>query len=429
MTSRTSRNACSYKAAALVTFVAFISLAFVLPRRDATAAASRRMSEPQRRAGNVRRGSQGNSRTRRPPRPSSIFSHRVAEHQRQACDSCHKFPSPNWKEARQGDEAFPDITQHPKHASCLDCHRRQFFARERPSPRICSVCHAAATPRDQTRHPFPNPPAAFDASARGHAHVSDFRINFPHDKHLELFSQSRPPGGDAARIGFVRASFGRDEVFAGQESDPKSCATCHQTYQPQNDSDDEFVTAPPKDLAEGAFWLKKGTFKTVPRDHASCFTCHSVDGGIEPMPSNCAACHKLPPPGTDASLTRAHDDFNPTVAAAMGVRDKTMLESWSQRDAARFRHEWPPHDLACTSCHDAAAMNTLDEATKKVPVMSCGGGGTGCHVEPTDDGILNVVVARKKAEPTFVCTKCHVFNGRLPVPETHLRAVSPPQTK
>jgi hypothetical protein len=71
------------------------------------------------------------------------------------------------------------------------------------------------------------------------------------------------------------------------------------------------VTTPPTDLPEGAFWLKKGTFKTVPRDHALCFTCHSVDGGIEPMPSNCAACHKLPPPGLDASLTRAHDGFDP----------------------------------------------------------------------------------------------------------------------
>ena len=429
MTSRTSRNACRYQAAALVAFVAFASLAFVCPRRGATAAAAGGAPEPQRRSANVRRGSQGNRRARTPPRPPASFSHRVAEHQRQACDSCHKFPSPNWKEARKGDEAFPDVTQQPEHASCLDCHRRQFFARERPSPRICSVCHAAATPRDQTRHPFPNPPAAFDASAKGRAHFSDFRINFPHDKHLELFSQSRPRGGDEVRAGFVPASFRREDVSAGQESDPKSCATCHQTYQPQNDSDEEFVTTPPKDLPEGAFWLKKGTFKTVPRDHATCFTCHSVDGGISPAPSDCAACHRLPPPGLEASLTRAHNDFDPKLAAEMGVSDKMTLEYWSRRNAARFRHEWPPHDLACTTCHSATAMNTLDEATKKVPVISCGGGGTGCHIEPTGDGILNLVVARKKADPSFQCTKCHVINGLLPVPETHIRAILPPEAK
>src|SRR5215204_6300222 len=195
MTSKTNANACRYKAVALVTFVAVASLVFVFPRRDTAAA------EPQ------RRGSPRGRSVRAPRRGYSNFSHRVAEHQRQACDSCHKFPSPNWKEVRKGDEAFPDITQYPEHASCLACHRRQFFARERPHPRICSVCHAAATPRVQTRHPFPNPRAAFDASAKGRTHVSDFRINFPHDKHLELFSRNRPPGGDAAREGFVSASF------------------------------------------------------------------------------------------------------------------------------------------------------------------------------------------------------------------------------
>lgn len=422
MTSRTNRNACRYKAVALLTFVAVAALAFVFPRRDVTAAAPGTAMEPQRRA-----SPRGRS-ARAPRRDYSNFSHRVAGHQRQACDSCHKFPSPNWKEVRKEAEAFPDITQYPEHASCLDCHRRQFFARERPHPRICSVCHAAATPRDQTRHPFPNPFTLFDASPKGRTHVSDFRINFPHDKHLELFSQHRPPDKGGSRGGFVRASFRRVEASAKQESDPKSCATCHQTYQPQGDSDEESVTAPPQDLPEGAFWLKKGMFKTVPRDHSTCFTCHSVDGGIAPAPSDCAACHRFPPTGAGASLTAAHDDFDPKLAASMKIDDKLTLELWSRRGAARFRHEWAPHDLACTTCHDAAAMNTLDEATKKVPVMSCGGSGSGCHVEPTGEGILNEVVARKKTEPNFQCTKCHVNNGRLPVPESHVRAVSPPRT-
>jgi len=417
MTSKTNANACRYKAVALVTFVAVASLVFVFPRRDTAAAA-----EPQ------RRGSPRGRSVRAPRRGYSNFSHRVAGHQRRACDSCHKFPSPNWEEVRKSDEAFPDITQYPEHSSCLDCHRRQFFARERPHPRICSVCHAVATPRDQTRLPFPNPFAAFDASPKGRTHVSDFRINFPHDKHLELFSQSRPHGGDTSRGALVRASFRRRGLSANRESDPKSCATCHQTYQPQGDSDEEFVTRPPEGLPEGTFWLKKGTFKTVPRDHSTCFTCHSADGDIAPAPSDCAACHRLPPePG--ARLTQAQHDFDPKLAATMNVNDKLTLELWSRRDAARFRHEWPPHDLACTTCHDAAAMNTLDEATKKVPVMSCGGEGSGCHVEPTGDGILNIVVARKRAEPSFQCTKCHVNNGRLPVPETHVRAAAQPQTR
>lgn len=429
MTSRPSGNVSRCKAVALATFVAVASLAFASPRRDVTAKGSRAAPVQQRRARPTQRGSQSVVRTRTPRRDNLKFSHRVPEHQRQACDSCHKFPSPNWKDVRGRDEAFPDITQYPEHASCLNCHRRQFFASERPAPRICSVCHAVATPRDQTRHPFPNPSEAFDASAKGRTARSDFGINFPHDKHLDLFSEYRPANGEGTGLRFVRASFRRVGEFANQGSDPKSCATCHQTYQPQNDSDDEFVTKPPMDLPEEAFWLKKGTFKTLPRDHAACFTCHSDEGGINPPPSDCAACHKLLPPGLNTSLTKAHDDFDPKLAAAMGITDKTPLEMWSRRGAARFRHEWPPHDLACTTCHNAAAMNTLDEATKKVPVLSCGGGGTGCHVEPTGDGALNMAVARKKAEPNFQCAKCHVLNGRLPTPETHLQAVLLPEAK
>ncbi|HYJ46885.1 MAG TPA: cytochrome c3 family protein, partial [Pyrinomonadaceae bacterium] len=295
MTSRTTTNACRYKAVALVTFVAVASLAFIFPRPGATAAAVRDAAKPQRRAGTARRKSPPNRSAKTPRRRSLDFSHRVAAHQRQACDSCHKFPSSNWKEVRAEQEAFPDITQYPEHASCLNCHRQQFFAREFPRPSICSVCHVAVTPRDQTRYPFPNPRAAFDASAKGRASVSDFRINFPHDKHLELFSRSRPQDGDASPAGFMRVSFQPESVSANQESDPKSCATRHQTYQPQNESAEEFVTSPPKDLPEGAFWLKKGTFKTVPHDHAACFTCHSVEGGLSPAPSDCALCHRLSP--------------------------------------------------------------------------------------------------------------------------------------
>jgi hypothetical protein len=67
-------------------------------------------------------------------------------------------------------------------------------------------------------------------------------------------------------------------------------------------------------------------------------------------------------------------------------------------------------------------LNTLDEASKKVPILSCGGAGTGCHVgEP--DSILNVAVEKKKADPNFRCTKCHVIFGLDPLPASHLEAV------
>jgi len=156
------------------------------------------------------------------------FAHARREHQ-MACDKCHQLSTPGWKEARTGDAAFPDVTRQPEHASCLNCHRKQFFARERPQPRICSVCHVAVTPRDQARVPFPNPPEAFDRTERARDFVSDFRVGFPHDKHLEVVGALVAPGHTttAGGVRFVTASYRPAPRRAAEDSDPKSCMVCH----------------------------------------------------------------------------------------------------------------------------------------------------------------------------------------------------------
>ena len=351
------------------------------------------------------------------PRPAATparlrFSHGRREHQ-QACDKCHQFPSPDWKEARAGEAAFPDVTRQPEHASCLSCHRRQFFARERPAPRICSVCHVAATPRNLARLPFPNPPETFDRTERARDFSSDFRIGFPHDKHLELVGGLTAPGrGRASGVRFVTASF--RPAARPQESDPKSCAVCHQTHQPQGKSASEYATEPPKDLGE-RFWLKKGTFKTAP-NHAGCFTCHSQDSGLAPAPNDCAACHKLAP--------SQPPDFDSRLAASMNVADGTALRRWRTRySSGTFPHDGGGHaDLACTTCHDAAKMNTLDPKSTSVPLETC----AACHITATADegGALNVEADKRKADAAFQCTKCHVAYGRAPVPESHTKALA-----
>src|ERR1700716_1222847 len=77
----------------------------------------------------------------------SRFSHHThVVNEKLPCASCHKFPAKNWKDVRSGNEAFPDSTEYPQHQSCLNCHRTQFFSRERLVPRICSNCHVNATP-------------------------------------------------------------------------------------------------------------------------------------------------------------------------------------------------------------------------------------------------------------------------------------------
>jgi hypothetical protein len=399
------------RVAALIVVLAFAPLWL------ARTTTSRVGAEPQ------RRSRQSPRRAAAPRIDYTNFSHATAEHQK-ACDTCHKFPSKNWQNVRAKSDAFADVSEYPEHSSCLSCHRQQFFARERPVPKICAICHVNATPRNTLRWPFPSLGQRFDESPRGRLAVSDFAVSFPHSKHEGLFSRLRRRSTND--VSFVRASL----EPAWSQKDPAkanaACATCHQTQQPQGDSADEFVTKPPKSLPEDAFWLKKGTFKTSPRDHATCFTCHSTDSVVAPAPADCAACHKLLPAAARIQLARTHGDYDPKLAGEMGVSDRSTLLKWARRDAARFRHEWPPHDLACSTCHNVAAMNAADEKPRKVSILSCGGGDGGCHITSSaaEGGTLNLAIEKRRADPKFQCTSCHVRLGGAPAPVSHANAVA-----
>ena len=342
--------------------------------------------------------------------------------QKLACDSCHKLPSKNWKAVRVGDAAFPDITEFPEHDSCLNCHRQQFFARERPAPAICSNCHIAVTPRDTTRWLFPSLGDLSDPKLKRREFVSEFGVSFPHDKHIDVVGQFGVPGLGRDRDSFVNASFQEKK----KDGPPASCPVCHQTYKPQGNSSEEYVTKPPKNLGDN-FWLKKGSFKTIPNSHTICFSCHNADSGVPPEPKSCDVCHKLVTLGSNTAV-----DFDPKLPSVMGITDSTILRRWSHRvSAGAFRHEAGEHpDLSCLGCHNAASasFNTVDVKTLKVPVRSCGGA-EGCHITKTidDGGILNYEIDQRKKDPKFVCTKCHVTFGKEAIPENHVSAIPIPK--
>jgi hypothetical protein len=349
------------------------------------------------------------------------FSHQThAVAQKLACNSCHKVPSKNWKEVRKGDAAFPDVSDFPEHASCLNCHREQFFARERPAPAICSNCHIAISPRDTTRYAFPSLGDLTDPKLKRREFVSEFGVGFPHDKHIDVVGFNLP-GSRKDRGRFVNASLQERK----KDGPPKSCPVCHETYQPQGNSSAEYVTKPPKNIGD-AFWLKKGTFKTTPNSHTVCFTCHSADSGIAPAPTDCNICHKL------RSLPALKVDFDAKLANTIGITDATILGKWTRRiSAGAFRHEGGEHpDLNCMGCHNVPTMNTLDAKTLKVPVRSCGGP-DGCHITATTDdgGALNFEIDQKKKDPNSVCTKCHITFGKEGVPEDHSKAIPTPKPK
>jgi hypothetical protein len=346
---------------------------------------------------------------RKPPKPKpsqqrskySDFKHATKAH-RMDCGRCHNFPSENWKAVRETAAAFPDITDYPKHESCLKCHQQQFFKGSPPA--ICSICHTNPGPRDSARHPYPNPRETFDQSAKGRtAGPSDFVVEFPHDKHIEIVSSV------SSEPRFISASFSR----LAEES----CSVCHQTMKPQDKSDDEYLIKPPKDIGD-AFWLKKGTFKSAPIGHATCFTCHSLDAGMLPAPSSCSACHVSRPSQTAS-------DFDTELAKRMIVPDdKVMRDAWATRHSSgTYRHEWFSHaELACASCHNVAAMKTSDLQTTRVSVTAC----AACHATPTSDdgGALNYEIDSRNKDPKFTCAKCHVTFGKQAIPVSHTKAIA-----
>jgi hypothetical protein len=185
---------------------------------------------------------------------------------------------------------------------------------------------------------------------------------------------------------------------------------------PQGTSDDEFLTKPPANIGED-FWVKKGMFKSAPIGHTVCFTCHNPDSGILPVQQSCGTCHRLKPPQLPA-------DFDPKLAASMSIDDKPMMDAWRRRESAgKFSHEFFAHvDLSCATCHNVLTMNTADPATRKVSISAC----ATCHATATSDdgGAINYEIDQRKASPAFQCVKCHITFGKLPVPETHLKAVS-----
>lgn len=411
----------SYRALSLSIFLLLALVGFLSPRAASTSSPDASSSDPS--------VAQTRTQTRRRPARTTMaarrtdysrFSHATPEH-KQACDSCHKFPSPNWKKVRAEKDAFPDITEYPQHPSCLKCHYQQFFARERPAPRICSVCHVNVAPRNSERYPFPSLNEAFRASKRGQDFTSDFAVNFPHETHKEVIEAASLPGSMREQgATFLPASFGQEKKTPATET-KENCSVCHQTYQPQGNSDEEYVTKPPKDIGD-AFWLKKGTFKTTPGNHATCFTCHSQEAGITPAPSDCNACHKLA--GAEGGAQAVRVDFDPQLAARMGITDRLMLEKWRKRGSSgTFRHEGGMHpDQSCATCHNIATMNTTAPKTLKVAVQSC----APCHITATTDdgGALNAEADAKKARPAFQCTKCHVIFGKEMLPKSHADALT-----
>lgn len=392
--------------ATLAALAVLVTAFLVCPRWLPSTEGSAIENEPQRRA--PRRRAPRRARTQR--RDYSEFSHSTAQHRRLACDSCHTIPSPDFSRVREGGELNVEVTDYPGHSSCIDCHRQQFFRGARPE--ICSICHTNVSPRDGSRFPFPR--------RDGPKTVAEFAVNFPHDRHLDVMALRPPPGRD---FGFVRAGFARQE----QKGAVDSCSLCHKTYQPKGEAESDYVKKPERELEKNElrteeFWFKFGMLKTTETGHASCFSCHWQKGGVEPLSSDCAGCHKLASGGKLGMARQSKMDAAPDHPSVKGELSGRLLESWKLRRAARFRHEISSHSSQdCATCHvRITASDATADDMLYVPIQTCASSTSRCHGSTrVPYNIINRELEKRKTEPSFDCTKCHINLGREAAPASH----------
>lgn len=330
------------------------------------------------------------------------FAHNIAAHRQQSCNSCHKSPNAlSNAETLSGEKyKFPDINDYPEHASCLDCHRQQFFKGARPA--ICSICHTKVSPREKARFAFPKANQA-----------REFSINFRHDVHQDIIAERRTPatredGTIAAH--FVNATF----IVADDDkkTDYNNCTICHapakaKTYnaasrQPQLTALEIGLVAPAHTDKINA---PVGYFKTAPSGHDSCFSCHYSEQ--KPTRTDCAGCH-IP-------------NSRPSI-------ESDIIE----RLSVKFNHEQKtetgtnPHDKECSSCHlritQSSSLRSLDP---DVPIFTCATKGNGCHSDEIkgevdlrgEDLLAKQANAQHKIQS---CSYCHnSYVGSFQVPESH----------
>jgi hypothetical protein len=302
------------------------------------------------------------------------FEHRTAAHRKINCSSCHKLPTGNWVGAR----GYPDVADFPGHASCINCHRGDFFSGNRPT--ICAGCHVNPGPRGVGRFAFP-------VKSRSH----EFATIFPHNVHQDIIA-SKTQKSDVAVAHFVNASF-QSPLRADDKPEFNNCAICHKTRSamPKIAARTPANEKPLADAVSETFAPTAAFFKDMPTGHATCFACHFQ--GVKPTGTNCAGCHSLTP----------------------AYRESAVLKRYS----FKFDHNQKEHAIRdCMTCHVRIAQNasvkTLVDAD--VPFMAC----VSCHVDKISEESGKRAESIAGKQPAFQCTYCHTpAVGRFPMPASH----------
>ena len=330
------------------------------------------------------------------------------------CADCHTIQSPSAPDKISA-ATKPSVEGYPYHDSCVRCHRQQFF--RGGSPQICTVCHTRSSPRLTARDLYPFPKQGDEQVAR------EFPGYFPHSLHQSVIArrgaEGEPAREDGRNWSFARASFKTPEdAPPAQVLD--NCATCHLT--------DERA---PAEIAVGGTEVTfkpeaKGTFKTVPAGHASCFNCHWQSQ--PPLKDDCAGCHLSQGEYTKRKRAASEAAQLPgLLSPAAAGWFKTWPAAWPKRLSIKFRHETPNHDIGCTTCHiNITQMETLNIPKADVPIATC----APCHISTSpvlrkEGGNLTIFSemaeeAKDTGNKTYTCIGCHTsVIGRERPPCSH----------
>jgi hypothetical protein len=338
------------------------------------------------------------------------------------CADCHTIPSP-FEPDKVAAATKPGADGYPYHDSCVRCHRQQFF--KGAAPAICTICHTRSSPR-------------LTATARNMQHfpkqgeqqvAREFPGYFPHSLHQSVIARDErkpvpafppPPAHNNDGWSITRVSFNRVIDTPAKALD--NCATCHLT-------DQRAPAAIAVGSAEAAFKPEaKGTFKTVPTGHASCFNCHWQSQ--KPLKDDCAGCHLSQAEYTKRKRAASPDAALPGVLSPRAVQwFKAWPIDWPKRLSIKFRHETPNHDIGCTTCHiNLTQMETLNIPKADVPIATC----APCHISASpvlrrEGGGGNLTIfsemteeAKDKDNKTNTCVGCHTNTiGRERPPCSH----------
>ncbi|MBK9064555.1 MAG: hypothetical protein IPL89_15385 [Acidobacteria bacterium] len=294
-----------------------------------------------------------------------------------ACDSCHKFSAPNWKDAGFNHNVTTTFVLAGVHVTqaCTACHVNNVF---KGTPRDCYSCHKAdyqnsknpshpaaafATTCD-TCHKYTDPawkPASFNhntattfALAGVHAtqscatcHVNNVFKGTPRDCyscHKTDFQNSKVPPHVAA--GFAT-----------------TCDTCHKFSDPawrpasfNHNTGTTFTLAGVHATQTCATCHVANVFKGTPRD---CYSCHKTDfqNSVNPghvaagFPTTCDTCHQFSAPAWKPST------FNHSTSTTFPLAGTHTTQLCS---ACHKNNVFKGTARDCWTCHKTQYQNSVN---------------------------------------------------------------------